>query len=134
MGDNSTSLCVNKVIFMKLHKKTNVVLSVYLYFILRMEDLKSRLKDGLIRLKEYFENEKDETREMIDIYRRFNRGEATVKELKKANHQFRDILKSIGLGFLIVMPFSPVTLPIILKLGDKLGIQVLPDFFEDSRG
>ncbi|MBU2425362.1 MAG: hypothetical protein KKA56_00630, partial [Gammaproteobacteria bacterium] len=34
-----------------------------------------------------------------------------------------------GLGIFAVLPFAPITIPLIVKLGRKLGIEVLPSAF-----
>ncbi len=57
---------------------------------------------------------------------------ATVEQISWANKQLRESLKTIGLGVLIVLPFSPVTLPIIAGLSKKLGIRIFPNSFEDD--
>ncbi|MBT4763003.1 MAG: hypothetical protein HOO06_15015 [Bdellovibrionaceae bacterium] len=104
-------------------------LRVFLFMSFLFEDFKDRVKEGLEKLRDYLAYEKEETREMLAIYLKFNQGEATKEELSKAHKQFRDVLKNLGLGFMLVLPFSPVTLPLLVKVGVKLGIQVLPDFF-----
>ena len=60
-----------------------------------------------------------------------SQGQASPEDIKLANKQFRDLLKSMGLGVIIVLPFSPITLPLVVKLGRKLGVEVLPDSFKD---
>jgi hypothetical protein len=33
------------------------------------------------------------------------------------------------LGVLAVLPFSPITLPFVVKLGERIGVNVLPSAF-----
>ena len=46
--------------------------------------------------------------------------------MEEANKQFRDLVKGLGLGVVVVLPFSPITIPIIVKLGQRLGVDVFP--------
>ncbi len=74
--------------------------------------------------------ETDETRRMLIIYQRSLQGKATQAELKFANHQLVDVLRATGLGIFAILPFAPITIPILIKLGRKLGIEVLPSSFQ----
>lgn len=83
----------------------------------------------LIRLKHILAQEGKETKHMLESYARFSVGKADKKEMKQANSQFRDILRSAGLGVFLVLPFAPITIPLVVKLGRKLGIEILPSSF-----
>ena len=52
---------------------------------------------------------------MLDVYLQMMDGTATDKEIELANSQLQQILKNLGLGILIVLPFSPITLPYIFS-------------------
>ena len=52
------------------------------------------------------------------------------RELDKANEQLKEILKSLGLGILIVLPFSPVTLPYIFSKAKELNIDLIPNWYK----
>lgn len=106
-------------------------LRAYLYFALNAEYFKDKLVSALEKLKIGLAGETEQTKEMLRIYMLQSRGEATANEIKYANDQFRDLLKGLGLGVILVLPFSPITLPLIIKLGEKLGVDVLPDSFRD---
>ncbi|MCF2856110.1 hypothetical protein L1286_01375 [Pseudoalteromonas sp. SMS1] len=94
---------------------------------------KLRLKRALISLKGALAQEKQETEEMLDIYKRYTQGDASKAELRTANKQFVDILKGLGLGVFAILPFAPITIPIIIALGNKLGVDVLPSSFSTQR-
>lgn len=83
----------------------------------------------MVQLKIALRQEKQETREMLVIYRRYTKGEATSNELKVANAQFVDILKGLGLGVFAVLPFSPITIPLAVKLAQRVGVELLPSSF-----
>lgn len=88
-----------------------------------------KLRRALLLLKSALRQEKQETKEMLEIYRRYTQGNASKKELKVANAQFLDLLKGLGLGVFAVLPFAPITIPVIVKLGQWMGIDVLPSAF-----
>lgn len=69
---------------------------------------------------------------MLEIYSRWTQGQATDQEMWQANEQFRDILRGLGLGIFAVLPFAPITIPIMVKIGKKLGIDILPSSFKND--
>lgn len=86
--------------------------------------------DKLNDVKEVLSQESDETKEMLQIYARFTLGEATPEEMKAANAQFADILKTLGLGAFAVLPFAPLTIPLVVKIGKIMGIDILPSSYK----
>jgi hypothetical protein len=87
------------------------------------------LKRGLLTVKRGLAQESRETKIMLLTYQRFTRGQASKLEMEEANKQFVDVIRGLGLGVLAVLPFSPITLPFVVKLGEKIGINVLPSAF-----
>ena len=67
---------------------------------------------------------------MLDIYIKYAEGNVSEEELDKANEQLKEILKSLGLGILIVLPFSPVTLPYIFSKAKELNIDLIPNWYK----
>ena len=67
---------------------------------------------------------------MLDIYIKYAEGNASEEELENANEQLKEILKSLGLGILIVLPFSPVTLPYIFSKAKELNIDLIPNWYK----
>ncbi|WP_417335803.1 hypothetical protein [Halobacteriovorax marinus] len=110
------------------------IIDLYLALILLLASKKKgmlkRIRKALVSLKEALSQEGVETREMFQIYSRYTQGKATKKEMKVANEQLRDIVKSLGLGVLLVLPFAPLTLPIIVKLGKRFGVDIIPSSFK----
>lgn len=88
-----------------------------------------RLKRDMLLIKEALSQEKQETKDMLITYKRYTQKQATHEELAKANKQFADLLKSLGLGVFAVLPFAPLTIPLIVKLGKWVGVEVLPSSF-----
>ena len=66
---------------------------------------------------------------MLITYQRFTKGQASKLEMEEANKQFIDVIRGLGLGVLAVLPFSPITLPFVVKLGERIGVNVLPSAF-----
>lgn len=99
--------------------------------VLRLQRRKSmiRIRFSMIRLKTALSQEKAETRQMLRIYQNYLSGEASKAELAEANNQLADVLRATGLGIFAILPFAPITIPLIVKLGRKLGIEVMPSAF-----
>lgn len=87
------------------------------------------VKLGLLAVKRGLAQESRETKVMLVTYKRFTRGQASKLEMQEANRQFVDVIRGLGLGVLAVLPFSPITLPFVVKLGEKIGVNVLPSAF-----
>jgi hypothetical protein len=100
------------------------------YLIFKGKAFKHLLLKSLLKLREALEKETEETKEMLVIYHKFSKGQASKDEMLKANAQFRDLIKSLGLGVLLVLPFAPLTLPFFVKLGKYLGVNILPSSFQ----
>ena len=66
---------------------------------------------------------------MLDTYRKYLLGQASDAEMQLANEQFRDVLRGLGLSIVVILPFSPITIPAIVKLGERFGVTVLPSSF-----
>ncbi len=92
----------------------------------------ARLKRQLIRVKFALAQEKDETKEMLAIYRRYTKKQASPEEMKLANQQFFDVLKGLGVGVFAVLPFAPITIPIVIKVGKWVGVDILPSSFNEE--
>ena len=57
------------------------------------------LIDLAINIIENLENKK-----MLDVYLKYVEGSASKEELDNANEQLKEILKSLGLGIMIILP------------------------------
>jgi hypothetical protein len=94
-----------------------------------IDQQQAKVRKSLDKLKEIIAQESVETKEMLEIYSKSLNGTATSKEMDRANDQMRDLLRVVGLGFLAVLPLAPMSIPLVVKLGEKLGVQVLPSSF-----
>lgn len=91
-----------------------------------------RFKQQMIRLKIALSQEKTETKAMLAIYRKYTQGQASKEEIKIANQQFGDVVKGLGIGVFAVLPFSPITIPVMIKLGKMVGVDILPSSFNQE--
>ena len=95
---------------------------------------KKSIKDRVAKLKKALNTETGETKEMLDIYKRALKKQASTEEIKVANNQFKDLLKVVGLGAFSVAPIPGGSLLIIAleKFLNKYNFSVLPSAFRES--
>ena len=55
----------------------------------------------------------------------------TKDAMDKANNQFTDLIKNVGLIGVFALPGGLVAIPLLVKLGKKLGIDILPKSYKD---
>ena len=84
----------------------------------------------LSKLQKSFLVENRENKKMLDIYIKYAEGSASMDELDFANEQLKQILKNLGLGVLIILPFSPITLPYIFSKAKELEIDLIPNWYK----
>lgn len=106
------------------------LLRFYLFLADNANNFRLSLVHALEVLRQGLTTETEQTKEMLQIYVKQSKGKASVEEVKRANKQFRELVRSLGLGVLLFLPFSPITLPLVVKLGRRLGVDVLPDSFK----
>ena len=92
-----------------------------------------KIKQYILRIKDSFIEETDENRQMLDIYMKHIDGSASDNEIKKANHQLKQVFKSFGMGILLILPFSPISIPYVLKIAKELEIELIPDWYKALR-
>ena len=91
-----------------------------------------RVKKIIDFLKEKFTEETESTRTMLKIYSDYVKGEANDEDIEKANKQLNEILRDLSFGLMTVVPFAPITIPMIAKFAKKHNIDLLPEWFKDS--
>ena len=98
----------------------------------KVSEKKCDLREGMLNFQIALAQEKDETIDMLATYKNIPLKKASKKDIKAANEQFCDLLKGAGLGAFAILPFAPITLPIIIKLGRKMNVEMLPSSFVQS--
>jgi hypothetical protein len=116
----------------KLHAFVFSKLGFTNFFTRKGKKFKEDMVENFDKIKNALSEENEETQKMLNIYFRFGQGKATHDEMEQANEQFRSMLKTLGLGVLLILPFAPLTLPLVVKLGKSLGIDVLPNSFKND--
>ena len=91
-----------------------------------------RVKRSIDFLKEKFTEETESTRTMLKINTDYVKSEANDEDIEKANKQLNEILKDLSFGLMAVIPFAPITIPMIAKFAKKHNIDLLPEWFKDS--
>ena len=94
--------------------------------------LDGRVKKIVDFLKEKFTEETESTRTMLKIYSDYVKGEANHEDIEKANRQLNELLKDLSFGLMAVVPFAPITIPMIAKFAKKHNIDLIPEWFKDS--
>lgn len=89
-----------------------------------------RLVDEAQRARAYFAAQWGRGKVMRATYQNYLRGTATREEMEHANAVLRDYLKIAGIGTLLILPGAPVTIPLVVKLGKALGVDILPSDVE----
>ena len=90
------------------------------------------IRSALTLLKVTLNHDTESSREMLKTYYSFTQGNTTKEDLEKANKQLNIVLKELGVGALTMLPFSPITIPLIVRLARKYDIDIVPDWFKDS--
>jgi|TARA_B100000497_G_C7483604_1_gene296689 hypothetical protein len=91
---------------------------------------RNKLQKYILKLKESFLEETEENRKMLDIYVKSIEGLASEDEIKYADNQLKQIFKNLGLGVLTILPFSPITIPYVVKKAQEFGIDLIPNWYK----
>ena len=81
----------------------------------------------LEKLIKALQEENEANREMLDNFFRYLETEDQIY-LRLANKQLKEILKGAGLGVLLILPFSPITIPYLFKRAKKNNLRIFPIF------
>ena len=87
------------------------------------------IKKNLEKIALSLSNETKANEDMLHAY--FDYLETGDEEaLDSANIQFKENLKSAGLGILLIIPFSPVTIPFFFRLAKKHDVDIIPNWYK----
>ncbi|MBE1302312.1 MAG: hypothetical protein GJ680_20670 [Alteromonadaceae bacterium] len=99
--------------------------------LLNRKEVSIRVRKTMLVLKRGLAQEREETKAMLITYQRYTKGLASEAEMREANEQFKDVIRGLGLSVVAILPFSPITIPAIVKLGEKIGVEVIPSGFKN---
>lgn len=99
--------------------------------------LQSNKAKSLKAIQLLFENLGKEARETQDaskiLVKYVREGQISKEEEKELKSQIVDIFKAVGLGIpFVLIPGSSLLLPLLVKMAEKKGIQLLPTAFNDT--
>jgi hypothetical protein len=89
-----------------------------------------KIEKYLLKLKDAFLEETIENKKMLDVYVKYIEGHATDIEIEEANYQLKQVFRSLGLGILVLLPFSPISIPYVLKRAKEYNIDLIPDWYK----
>ena len=89
-----------------------------------------KIEKYLLKLKDAFLDETIENKKMLDIYVKYIEGYASDDEIEEANYQLKQVFRSLGLGILVILPFSPISIPYVLKRAKEYNIDLIPDWYK----
>ena len=89
-----------------------------------------KIEQYLLKLKKSFLDESIENKKMLDAYISLLEGNSSEKEIEEANIQLKQNFKSLGLGILVILPFSPISIPYILKKAREHDIDLIPEWYK----
>ena len=89
-----------------------------------------KIQKFILKIKDSFLEESEENKKMLDIFVKQIEGTASEDEINYANNQLNEIFKSFGLGVLTILPFSPITIPYVIKKAQEMGIDIIPKWYK----
>jgi hypothetical protein len=90
-----------------------------------------RFVDETQRVSKIFKTQIKHGKYIADVYQKSLKGLATKEEMERANAYFRDYIKMAGLGTLFLLPGGLITIPLMIKIGRSMGIEILPGTKDD---
>lgn len=101
----------------------------------------TKIKNYLINIKKqhdkikkgtnnFFGSSKQEYKETIKMIKVFFSKKPTKEEINEAKKQFKDLLKISSLRPILILPGSPITLPLFYKIAKKFNIDLTPSSFK----
>lgn len=89
----------------------------------------NNVQSALTKIQTILSNETKESNEMLKVYHKYvlKNEDITKEELENANRQFSDLLKGLGLAGVFVLPGGLLAIAFLVKMGQKLGIEIIPE-------
>jgi len=90
------------------------------------------IKDTLIKYRAFISRESSQTKDMLVVFSDLLQKQLggnqnpTEEDIKEAVKQLKDVGKITALIPLVLLPGSVLTIPILVKLGKKYNIDILP--------
>ena len=94
-----------------------------------MKFFKSKIIIFLKKLKSLLSEESKETKIMLKIYAKYLMGSVSKDDIRLANKQLLELLKTLGFGGIAIIPFSFFIFPLLIKISRSYGVELLPESF-----
>ena len=97
-----------------------------------LEKQKEYVLNTLSTYRKFIKRESNQTKEMLITFKDLlhkqlgGKKHPTEEEVKEAIKQLKDVGKIAGLLPLVLLPGSVLTIPILIKLGKRYNIDILP--------
>jgi len=99
---------------------------------LTQEDIGGTVGKWLKDVSQKLETERDKTAAMFHTYHEYTKGNVSDKDMERANKQFRNLLKMVGVVGISALPFSSLAIPVLYKLSKKYNIDIFPSFGKEE--
>jgi len=99
---------------------------------MKIDTITNDVKITLIKYRKFIKKESTQTQEMIVVFRDLlhkqlgGNKNPTEEEIKEAISQLKDVGKITALMPLVLLPGSILTIPLLIKLGKRYNIDILP--------
>jgi len=90
------------------------------------------VKEKLLEIRDAIAQGSAGTKEMIQTYAKWVRGQATPQDIAVANEQAKDLLKGSVLASLFMLPGGVLIIYALVKFAKKVGIDLIPSFGGDD--
>ena len=100
---------------------------------MKIDTITNDVKITLIKYRKFIKKESTQTQEMIVVFRDLlhkqlgGNKNPTEEEIKEAISQLKDVGKITALMPLVLLPGSILTIPLLIKLGKRYNIDILPN-------
>lgn len=84
------------------------------------------VKAVLEKTKKVVETETENIKDVISVYNKAARGDASINEISKANKKAQDLFVSARFATVMAMPGAIFALPILNKVAEEYNIDFIP--------
>ena len=99
---------------------------------MNLDEQKQYVLNTLSIYRKFIKKESSQTKEMIIVFKDLlhkqlgGNSNPSEEDIKEAVKQLKDVAKIAGLLPLVLLPGSILTIPILVKLGKRYNINILP--------
>lgn len=99
----------------------------------KIENFKKGNKKRIIRFLNSLKESINDSKELHQIFKKaIESKHITEEDQKIIKHHITDILKTLGLGSLFILPFGSLMVILIVRLSEEYKIKILPESLQPS--